>query len=195
MKVKICGLTTLDDAVMCEDSGADAVGFVHVTGRVRSLQLDRIAEICASLGPMTSRVLVCSPKDASEASDMFRRSNADILQLHSLEPEDLRALKDEGIRLIRAVGPTRSEAVRFSDVVDALLFETGTPGTGTIYDYSEVPMDVNGRVIIAGGLTLENMHAALTMNPYALDVSSGVEQSPGRKDSELVAEFIRRCRQ
>lgn len=194
MKVKVCGLTTLDDAAMCEDSGADAVGFVHVNGRIRSLQLDKIAEICASLGPMTSRVLVCSPRDGEEASDMFRRSDADILQLHSLEPQDLRSLRDEGIRLIRAVSPIRSEALRFSDVADALLFESGTPGTGTSYDYSEVPVDVSRRVIIAGGLTVENMHRALARNPYALDVSSGVEMTPGRKDPALVAEFIRRCR-
>jgi len=194
MKVKICGLTTLDDAALCEESGADAVGFVHVSGRIRSLQLDKVAEICASLGPMISRVLVCSPKDVEEASNMFHRSGADILQLHSLEPEDMRSLRDEGMRLIRAVSPIRSEALRFSEAADALLFESGVPGTGTSYDYSAVPVDVCKRVIIAGGLTVENVHEALARNPYGLDVSSGVERSPGRKDPELVAEFIRRCR-
>ncbi len=195
MNVKICGVTSLHDAVMCEDAGADAVGFVHVGGRARSLQLDQIAEMCSVLGSRTSKVLVCSPMDRGEASDMYHRSGADALQLHSLGPGELAGLRDEGIWVIRAVSPLRSEALRFSESADALLFESGVPGTGRSYDYSEVPLDVCRRAIIAGGLTLENMHEALAMRPYGVDVSSGVERSLGKKDPVLVAEFVRRCRQ
>jgi phosphoribosylanthranilate isomerase len=195
MKVKVCGITSLDDAVMCEESGADALGFVHVRGRSRSLELDRVAEACSVLGPMTSKVLVCSPRSSEEAAEMFRKSDADILQLHSLEPDETQRLRDDGIRLIRAVSPVRHEALRFSEIVHAILFESGIPGTGTVYDYSEVPIDVCRRVIIAGGLTISNVDKALAKNPYALDVSSGVERSPGRKDPALVSEFIRRCKQ
>jgi len=195
MKVKVCGITNLDDAVMCEESGADALGFVHVRGRSRSLELDKVAEVCSVLGPMTSKVLVCSPRSSEEAAEMFRKSDADILQLHSLEPDEMQQLRDDGIRLIRAVSPVRHEALRFSEIVHAILFESGVPGTGTVYDYSEVPIDVCRRAIIAGGLTISNVHKALAKNPYALDVSSGVEKSPGRKDPALVSEFIRRCKQ
>lgn len=194
MNVKICGLTNLHDAVMCEDSGADAVGFVHVSGRARSLRLDETAEICSVLGRGVSKVLVCAPKDRGEASDMYRLSGVDALQLHSLGPEELMELRDEGIWVIRAVSPLRSEAVKFSEAADALLFESGVPGTGHSYDYSEVPIDSCKRAIIAGGLTLENMHEALARKPYGLDVSSGVERSVGKKDPMLVAEFIRRCK-
>lgn len=193
MKVKICGVTSPTDAVMCEESGADAVGFVHVEGRSRCLPLSEVESICSVLGPMTATVLVCVPKDAEEASDMFRRSGADVLQVHSLEPAEIRNLRDEGVHVIRAVSPDRSEAIRFSTSADALLFETGTPGTGTSYDYSKVPVDLSRRAIIAGGLNLLNMHLALAQKPYALDVSSGVESSPGKKDPQLVGEFIRRC--
>ncbi len=195
MKVKVCGITNLDDAVMCEEAGADALGFVHVRGRSRSLELDKVAEVCSVLGPMTSTVLVCSPRSSEEAAEMFRKSDADILQLHSLEPDEMQQLRDDGIRLIRAVSPVRHEALRFSEIVHAILFESGVPGTGTVYDYSEVPIDACRRVIIAGGLTISNVHKALAKNPYALDVSSGVERSPGRKDPALVSEFIRRCKQ
>lgn len=193
MKAKICGVTSLADAVMCEESGADAVGFVHVDGRSRSIPLDEVEGICSVLGPMTTTVLVCLPRSAEEASGMFRRSGADVLQLHSLEPSEIQSLRNEGIRVIRAVPPTRSEAAKFSTSADALLFEAGSPGTGSAYDYSKVPVDLSRRAIIAGGINLLNMHLALVLKPYALDVSSGVEISPGRKDPELVGEFVRRC--
>lgn len=194
MKVKICGITSLEDAAMCEDLGADALGFVHVDGRGRSRPLDEISEVCGSLGPMTTKVLVCMPDDVSDAERMFTSSGADVLQLHSLGPEDSDALRSRGISVIRAVPPDRSEATRYADHVDALLFESAAPGTGSSYDYSAVPLDSCRRCIIAGGLNIANMDAVLRMRPYALDVSSGVERISGRKDPELVSEFIKRCK-
>lgn len=194
MKVKICGVTDLRDAAMCEEQGADAVGFVHVDGRKRSRELDEISDMCSSLGPMTAKVLVCQPKDDVDAERMFTASGVDILQLHSLEPEELDMLRSSGIPIIRAARPDRAEASIYADHSDALLFEEQTPGTGSSYDYSKVPVDSCKRCIIAGGLNALNMDKALAMKPYALDVSSGVESSLGRKDPQLVSEFIRRCK-
>lgn len=195
MKVKVCGIMSAKDAAMCEELGADALGFVHVKGRARSLSLDRIAEFCSTIGPMTTKVLVCCPTSRDEASRMFDRAGADVLQVHSLEPKEIQDLRDEGVKLIRAVEPDLAEASRFSGSVDALLFEAGVPGTGSAYDYSRVPVSICKRSIIAGGLTLSNMHKAIAVNPYALDVSSGVESAAGQKDHDLVAEFIARCRE
>lgn len=194
MKVKICGVTTRDDAMMCEDAGADALGFVHVDGRSRSIPLPEINEICSSLGPMTTSVLVCSPSSVFEAADMFDQSGVNVLQLHSLEPDQVQRLRSQGVSVIRAVRPSRKEAMRYADQVHALLFERGRPGTGTEYDYSKIPLDCHPRSIIAGGLHMGNIDRVISMRPYALDVSSGVERAEGRKDPELVSEFIRRCK-
>lgn len=194
MRVKICGITNLEDASMCEELGADAVGFVHFPGRSRSLPLEAIARICSSLGPMVTRVLVCAPVDTTEALQMIDRSNAGVIQVHSLVPEEVEEVRGQGTKVIRAVPPTRSEALRFARVADALLFEYGTPGTGTPYDFSIAPIDTCQRAIIAGGLNLENLEVAKALRPYALDVSSGVELKVGKKDPGLVAEFIRRCK-
>ncbi|MGB2582196.1 MAG: phosphoribosylanthranilate isomerase [Thermoplasmata archaeon] len=194
MKVKICGITNAEDAFACEDSGADALGFVHVPGRSRSITLDRIADICASLGPMTTSVLVCLPSDDKAAMDMIGRSGADIIQVHSLDPQSLDSVRGSGIGVVKAVRPNRGEAAIYAEHADALLFENGVPGTGTGFDYSQTPVDCCRRAIIAGGLNIDNLERAKVMNPYALDVSSGVESAPGRKDPELVREFIRRCR-
>lgn len=195
MKVKICGLTNLEDAVMCEELGADALGFVHFPGRSRNLPLDKISEFSSGLGPLTTKVLVCAPASSSEALEMMDASGVDALQLYSLEPHELLELRAQGVRAFRVVPPEREEASRFSDAADALVFEGGTPGSGTSYDYSRVPVDCCRKAIIAGGLTPSNLHLAKILRPYALDVSSGVERTPGRKDSGLVSEFIRRCRE
>jgi phosphoribosylanthranilate isomerase len=195
MKVKVCGITCAEDAFLCEELGADALGFVHVPGRMRNLPLARIDEICSSVGPMSVKVLVCAPDGVAAARTMLERSGADVLQLHSLVPEEVSGLRSEGVRVIRSVPPERGEAGRFARCADALLFEGGRPGSGTVHDYSKVPLDVCERGIIAGGLTPSNLHEAKALGPYALDVSSGVEAVPGRKDPSLVEEFVRRCRE
>ena len=196
MKVKICGLTTLEDAVMCEDLGADAIGLVHFPGRTRSLALDKIADISSSLGPFTTKVLVCAPRTTSEALEMMHASNVDRIAFAGVgkfsEFDQLRKL---GVRAFRVVPPVREIASRFSRAADALVFENGTPGSGTSHDYSKVPLDCCRKAIIAGGLSPFNLHLAKSLRPYGLDVSSGVESMPGRKDHELVSEFIRRCRE
>ena len=193
MRVKVCGITSLEDARLCEEAGADAVGFVHFPGRSRSLPLGRIREICGELGPYLVKVLVCAPRDKGEAGRMLRESGADALQCYSLGPEELHDLKRE-TRVIRAVSPDREEALRYAGSVDALLFESGVPGTGSGYDRSLVPLDCCERGIIAGGLTSSNLQEVISLGPYGVDVSSGVESSPGRKDPGKVREFIGRCR-
>jgi len=195
VKAKICGITSLDDATMCEEEGADAIGFVHFPGRGRSLPLAMISEIMRSIGPLTTKILVCDPKNFDEAARMFDLSGADMLQVYSLPPEVLQEFRDAGGSVIRAVKPDSSEALKYAGSADALLFEAGIPGTGASYDYSSVPTECCVRSIIAGGLRIDNMQAAKARKPYALDVSSGVESSPGKKDRAMVSEFIRRCRE
>ena len=195
MKVKICGIMNSDDAEMCESYGADALGFVHIPGRSRSIPVEKIAEICSTLGPMTTKIVVCAPKSIEKAFQIIQNSEADAIQLYTLSPEEIHVLSDHGIYVIRAVPPSRSEATKFADFADALLFENGRPGTGNSYDYSKIPIDCCRHAIIAGGLTIENLHLAKALRPYALDVSTGVENSLGKKDPSLVAEFIRRCKQ
>lgn len=195
MKVKVCGITTLYDAAMCEELGADALGFVHYPGRRRSLALDEIGRMISSLGPMTTKVVVCEPKDAKEAIGISEQSGADTVQTYSLDPESLDEVRKSGVKVIRAVPIDRAEAQVFAMHADALVFEHGVPGTGSSYDYSEIPVDCCERAIIAGGLTIENLERAKVMNPYAVDVSSGVESANGRKDPGLVKEFVRRAKE
>lgn len=194
MKVKVCGITCLEDAEMCELMGADALGFVNFQGRARSLPIKNISDICSSVSPAVTKVLVCAPSSAHEGLRMLEQSGADAVQLHSLSPEDIGMMKKSGASVMRVVRPVREEAARYAHCSDALVFEDGVPGTGASYDYSQIPFDVHPRCIIAGGLNAQTIDLAKSLDPYGVDVSSGVERVPGRKDPELVQEFIRRCR-
>jgi len=194
MKVKICGVTNQADAFLCEEAGADAIGFVHFPGRSRSVPLEMIADMCSHLGPMTTKVLVCAPKDEEETLRMCDKAATDVVQLYSLDPSQVQSVRDSGIGVIRAVKPTRAQALRFREVADALLFEQWPGGTGRQYDYSAIPLKTCPRAIIAGGLNLDNVRQVRSLGPYGLDVSSGVERSVGRKDPWLVHEFVRRCK-
>ena len=194
MKVKICGIMSEADAAMCSSLGADMLGFVHFPGKLRSLPIEKISEICIGIGRGTTKVLVCNPEDARIAKRMFEMSHADVLQLCSLGPQDTMTLRKDGINVMRMVKPVKAEAVKFASAVDCLVYESGEPGSGTAYDYSRIPLGTCRRELIAGGLTPDNVGEALSLKPYGVDVSSGVESSPGKKDSVKVASFIARCR-
>ncbi|MEM2943307.1 MAG: phosphoribosylanthranilate isomerase [Methanomassiliicoccales archaeon] len=194
MKIKICGITNASDAIMCEDLGADALGFVHFPSSIRSLSLRCIREIVSTVGPFTKKVLVCSPADTEEAIKFVKAANVDVIQLYNLDCEEIESIRSHGIAVIRAVKPTDEEIYEFLEVADALLFDSPVPGSGRAHDYSAIPLKLCRRAIIAGGLGIENVDLVRSMRPYAVDVSSGVEKSVGRKDQTLVSEFIRRCR-
>lgn len=195
MKVKICGVMSLSDAAMCEGMGADAVGFVHFPGRARSIPIERISEICSTIGPMTAKVMVCAPTDEDHAIELAGKSGVDALQLYTMNPAQLDRIRETGVKVMRVIKPDRALALEFADSTDALVFENGEPGTGSSYDYSIVPIDSCPRAIIAGGLSLANLASVKALHPYAVDVSSGVERSSGKKDPQLVSEFIRMCRE
>jgi len=195
VKVKICGITSLSDAAMCEDIGVDAVGFVYLPGRTRSIPIERISDICSVIGPMTARVMICAPSGVDHAIELASKSRVDALQLYTLNPSQLDDIREAGVKVMRVIKPDRSMALEFADSTDALVFEKGEPGTGSSYDYSSVPIDSCPRAIIAGGLNLANLASAKALHPYAVDVSSGVERSPGKKDPQLVSEFVRMCRE
>jgi len=193
MRVKICGISSLDEAIMCEDMGADAIGLVHYPGRRRSMDLGGIGDIARSMGPFISAFLVCRPSGLEDATRMLEMTGAQGIQAYSLSPSEMSELRKSGYKVIRAVRPEREEAERYAHHVDALLFEAGIPGMGHTYDYRRVPMDIHPRTIIAGGLNIDNIEEAKRLRPYGVDVSSGVE-GPDGKDPRLVREFIRRCR-
>lgn len=200
-RVKICGVTTREDLAVAVHAGADAVGLL-IDVRVdtpREIPATRAVELARAAPPMVTTVLVTMP-DAPEATvDLASRVQPDVVQVHGdLTPGDLAFLsaKVHG-DVVKAVTP--DEAGTYDTVADALLVdsldERGAGGTGETHDWArtrELVDALESPVVVAGGLTPENVGEAVeAVDPFGVDVASGVEAEPGRKDPEAVAAFVR----
>lgn len=197
-KVKICGITNLEDAEMCIGCGADAIGFVF-TESPRQVAVELAREIIEACGPFAITVGVFVDKSLEEVRETLARTGCLFAQLHGDEPtEYIQALSPTRvIKTVRVRGRLDERKLRAYKEVRAILLDTYVAGlaggTGQQFD----PMLAWGlvqkgwKVIIAGGLTSENVGAVVaSVRPYAVDVSSGVEAEPGRKDPDKVMRFI-----
>jgi phosphoribosylanthranilate isomerase len=198
VRIKICGITNEEDALAAAHLGADALGFIFAPSPRRIL-VERAREIIKVLPPLVQTVGVFVNEDPEKVLSTAAACGLDILQLHGSESVDYCSSFDR--RVIKAVRlQSRDELKNLSkyvNVVDALLLDTYVPdklgGTGITFDWKlAVEARRYGRIVLAGGLNPENVAAAISMvKPYAVDASSGLEQSPGVKDHEKMAQFIR----
>ena len=198
VRVKICGITRLEDAVAAAASGADAIGLVFYPGSPRCIDTDTAAAIISVLPPFISKVGLFVNQNASEIESILRQVSLDYLQFHGEESPDecgrynkpyIKSMRmEEKIRLTAEVKKYHGSS---SLLLDAHV--TGMAGgTGQTFDWSRIPASLNKPIILAGGLTPGNVKTAITsVRPYGVDVSSGVEKSKGIKDPEKIASFIR----
>lgn len=189
MRIKICGITTIRDALIAEELGADAIGVVVCSDSPRSVPVKRAKEIFAALRPSTMKVCVTDTESESDL-EVILHTRPDAVQLHS----GLKVPENFGVRIIRAVRPGEEPVPGFN-----MVLVDGSRGKGTPYDGDfarRVVKETGAPVILAGGLTPDNVGDAIRrIGPSAVDVSSGVEKSPGIKDRKRVEEFIRHCRE
>jgi len=198
VRIKICGITNKEDALAAVRLGADALGFVFAPSP-RKVSAESAREIIKALPPFVQTVGVFVDEDPERVTSVAATCGLDILQLHGSESVDYCSSFDR--RVIKAVRlQSRDELknlAKYVDVVDALLLDTYVAdkpgGTGTTFDWNlAVEAGRYGRIILAGGLNPENVAAAISMvKPYAVDASSGLEKSPGVKDHEKMAKFLR----
>ena len=198
-RVKICSITTERDRDAAVEAGADALGFIVdvPVETPRELAADRAAALIDGVPPFVTTVLVTMPADAATARALLERTGADAIQLHNdLSPAAIGTLSPATV--IARVPPDVDEARRYAAVADALVVdsvdESGAGGTGTAVDRASaaaVREAVAVPVVLAGGLDPESVPAAIdAVEPFAVDVSSGVEATEGRKDHEAVAAFV-----
>ncbi len=201
VRIKICGITNKEDALAAAHLGADALGFIFAPSP-RKISAERAREIIKALPPFIKTVGVFVDEDPERVSSIVAMCGLDVLQLHGSESIDYCSSFDR--RVIKAVRLRSRDDLenlsKYVNVVDALLLDTYVPnklgGTGITFDWKlAVEARRYGRIILAGGLNPENVAAAISMvKPYAVDASSGLEQSPGVKDHEKMAQFIARVR-
>jgi len=198
-EIKICGLTRANDAVACAEAGADAIGLVFYPPSPRHLTPLQAREISLALPEHTARVGVFVDSPVSDILKRIDDCRLTDVQLHGQEsPDVVRALCDRGVRVIKALFihkfPLIAEASRYPAA--AFLVECGKgllPGGNALtWNWSEVkPFGQSHPLILAGGLSPETIALAVSeAGPVAVDISSGVESSPGRKDIEKVRALI-----
>ncbi len=198
-RIKICGITNREDALMCVDCGVDALGFVFYEDSPRFVRPDVAADIVSELPPFVTAVGVFVNESRNNIVDVACRVGLDSVQLHGDEGvggcEALSSLKP--IKAIRIKEPEDLEGMEgYRGVVAAFVLDTRVEGayggTGRSFDWRlALPARQHGRVILSGGLTPENVVEAIRMvEPYGVDVSTGVEREPGRKDPIRVRAFI-----
>lgn len=196
VRAKICGITNAKDAELAADAGADALGFVFVPGTPRYIDPDTAHGIITDLPPLVTPVGVFADHPVEEVERLMSRCGFRTVQLHGSEPpEYCRQVTGSVIKAFR-VGEgqefPRLEAYRVHAYLLDTFVEGKLGGTGNTFPL-EVASSAKafGRVIIAGGLTPENVAEVVRqVNPYGVDVSSGVEAKPGRKDPKKLRDFL-----
>jgi len=195
VRVKICGLTRLEDALLAARLGADALGFNFWPRSRRYLTPEAARAIVDRLPPFVTKVGVFVDQRPDEVLEAAARSGVEVLQLHGDEsPEEVEGYPRPTVKALRLEGPADLHLLdRYR--VRAFLLDApsaGFGGSGATCDWALARAAAErARVILAGGLTPDNLAEAIrAVRPYGVDVASGVESSPGVKDPEKLRRFV-----
>ncbi|MFZ5453949.1 MAG: phosphoribosylanthranilate isomerase [Thermodesulfobacteriota bacterium] len=202
VRIKICGITNLEDALLAAELGADALGFIFYPPSPRSVTPDAAQAIIAQLPPLVTTVGVFVDEAAARVKELAGAVGLDWVQLHGLEtPEYCRALDRRVIKVFRIQDAASLERLKdYQGAAQAFLLDTykkgQVGGTGETFNWDlAIEAKQNGPIILAGGLTPENVAQAIAfVQPWAVDVASGVEASPGKKDPENLRAFFAKVR-
>lgn len=199
-RVKICGITRTEDALSAAEAGADAVGLMFVSTSPRHVELGQATRIRTALPPFVAAVAVFLDASAEYVREVMATIRPDLLQFHGDESEAFCA--SFGLPFIKTVPMLDRAAEQLLHAfprASALLLDSHgrgeAGGTGRSFDWSRLPKAVNQRIILAGGLKPANVAEAVrSVRPYGVDVSSGVESTPGIKDKGLIMDFLHEVR-
>ena len=201
IRIKICGITRAEDALVAARLGVDAIGLVFYADSPRAVSSEMARKIADELPPFVTRVGLFVNASGDEINNVLQTVALDVLQFHGdEEPAECGRYSKPYIKAVRmrdAVDVCR-EAKRYAEASALLLdtyAESNYGGTGATFDWSRIPANVGKPIILAGGLTAGNVVSAIRQTlPYAVDVSGGVEAGKGIKDVRKMAEFIREVR-
>ncbi len=214
--VKICGITNLEDALTAVDAGADALGFVFYEQSPRKIEVEKAREIVAKLPERVEKVGVFVDETPEKVEDIADEAGLTAVQFHGDEHESsakyivnrkvLLSIPASNIRFSPdEKGSAWGAFMRLPSTLGAIVLDSGTRtvrgGTGKTFDWKEAKafislMEKQHKIVIAGGLTSTNVAVAMRiLHPWGVDVASGVEARPGKKDPEKVRAFIAAVRE
>lgn len=196
MRIKICGITNQEDALMAAEYGADAVGFIFAPESPRFAPPETVRKIISSLPAFVTTVGVFTSGEEKDFRRAIEECGIDLIQFHgSFTPETIRPFASRAVKVIRVRDEKSLEEMSLGAARVYLLdtyHDQHLGGTGQPFDWKIAAKATRlGRVLLAGGITPENIEAAIaTVRPYGVDVSSGVELKKGKKDPLKVKRFI-----
>lgn len=196
-RVKICGITRQQDADFAADSGADAIGLVFYPPSPRAISIAQAQNITKGLAPFVTKVALFVDPDVADVSRCLDAVSVDIIQFHGDEtPEFCSQFGKPYIKAVRMKPDTDlAQLAEAYASADALLLDTYQPGvpggTGTTFDWSLISQ-IDKPIILAGGLKTDNVAEAIKqVQPFAVDVSGGVEVEKGIKSHDKISAFMR----
>ena len=202
VRSKICGITRIEDALAAAEAGADAIGFVFYAKSPRAVDVRQARAIIAELPPFVTTVGLFVNATRCELNEILEVVPLDLLQFHGDEtPQDCEGYHRPWIKALRVRPGDDLEAAcqQYAGARGILLdtYVAGVPGgTGEAFDWSLVPERLSKPIILAGGLSADNVGQAIAqVRPYAVDVSGGVEQAKGIKDAAKIEAFMRAVKQ
>jgi len=203
-RVKICGITRIDDAQFAVSQGVDAIGLVFYERSPRCISVQQAAQICRKVPAFVSTVALFKDADTATVARVIKATQIDLLQFHGSESADFcEQFERPYIKALGMAGETMDTVAtmaRYYSRARGLLLDSHVPGaaggTGQTFDWKTAPDNLPAPLILAGGLNIDNVATAINaVKPYAVDVSSGVEKQPGIKDADKIRRFMQQVRQ
>lgn len=200
-RVKICGITSVEDAAAAVQAGTDAIGLVFYSKSPRAVSVTQAAEIAQSVGPFVTVVGLFVNAEPGFVSSVLQQVPLHVLQFHGDETEEycqqFQRPYFKALRMKEDLDVSAAMA-KFPSAVGILLdaYRPGVPGgTGETFDWQRVPQNSSVPVVLAGGLNPNNVAQAVESTKiYGVDVSGGVEASPGKKDTDKMMAFVRHAK-
>ena len=199
-RIKFCGLTRAGDVRLASELGVDAVGFVFARGSKRRVEPEEARAMRTALAPFVDSVALFMGNTQDEVREIVRHMRPSLLQFHG--DEDDAFCRSFGVPYIKAIAlggdapalPPMPLRARYPNAA-GFLFDSHVPGgeggSGNVFDWRRIPQDPGKPWLLAGGLTSANVfEATVATRPWGVDVSSGIELSPGIKDGDLMRKFV-----
>lgn len=195
MRIKICGITNFEDAELCTELGADALGFIFYKQSKRYIAPDKAKSIISMLPPFIHKVGVFVNEDSNNINTIAKEIKLSSVQLHG----------EESAKFINYVDPPVIKSFRVNDSFDfeiltqykntSFLLDAYNQheygGTGQQFDWDTIPESIKSKIILAGGVSVDNIEFIYNkLKPYAVDISSSIELEPGKKDHNKVKKLF-----
>ena len=200
MKIKICGITNIDDALAAESLGADAIGFIFYEKGKRYVAPETIRDITNVLSPFTIKVGVFVNESSEIINTKSKLAGINVVQLHGNEKQDI--INSISLPVIKVFRVDENFDYKMIDQYNgcSILLDTYSEksygGTGKQFDWEKIPAKIRNNIILAGGVSLENIEFIYkNINPAAVDLSSSLEITPGKKDKNKMEKFFNKVNQ